>query len=203
MTRISIGDVFGRWTVISAPKKRSHMNYWPCRCLCGTERAVRAGALLQGKSLSCGCLAAENASVRNRTHGQRKSPEWRIWLHMRQRCELSSHKSFKDYGGRGISVCDRWQHFESFLADMGQRPSRSHSIDRKDNDGNYEPGNCRWVIAEAQANNRRSNRRITYKGKTLTVSQWARRTGIPYQTIYWRLNKGLSAAVVLSGGPNV
>jgi len=132
-------------------------------------------------------------SAKHTTHGHAVvlSPEYRVWRSMKSRCSNSRNDSYADYGGRGISVCERWVvSFEAFLQDMGSRPSLKHSIDRIDNEGNYEPGNCRWATKREQANNCRSNRTIYIDGERLTVAQWARKMGVRPCVITNRLRRG-------------
>jgi hypothetical protein len=114
---------------------------------------------------------------------------YRVWRHMHTRCENPKCDDFKDYGGRGISVCERWQKFEHFYADMGRKPD-NHSIDRIDTNGNYEPGNCRWASLTEQANNKRSNVLIEHAGKALTLPAWARELGLNYCSLYTRYQRG-------------
>lgn len=121
-----------------------------------------------------------------------KEPEKFIWIAMLDRCKNTNNTGFKNYGGRGIAVCKRWEKFENFLADMGRRPSKDHSIDRKDNNGNYEPGNCRWATMIEQARNRRDNHLLTYEGVTLTIKEWANRLNILDSVIHKRLKLGWS-----------
>jgi hypothetical protein len=137
-----------------------------------------------------------------RTHGDKGSPEWIAWQSMKARCYQPRSISFKNYGARGITVCDRWVHsYENFLADMGRRPSVSHSLDRIDPNGNYEPGNCRWATTAQQAVNKRNNKRITFEGRALSVREWADKTGIPAGTLYSRFKNGWEPARALTA-PN-
>lgn len=121
-------------------------------------------------------------------------PEYRVWAGMKSRCSNQNDDNYPNYGGRGVTVCERWvQSFEDFLADMGPRPSMDHSLDRyPDNNGNYEPGNCRWATSKEQSNNRRSSRFIVVKGETMTVAEAAEKAGINYLTFIDRVNRGLT-----------
>jgi hypothetical protein len=159
------GKQFGRWTVIRlADRDQWRRLSWLCQCACGTKRVVRADVLTRGVGMSCGCLQREMTTKRLTRHGEagnaRKgvpaSFEYKCWAGLRARCRSPRHAQYQDYGGRGISVCERWwESFANFLADMGRRPSPDLSIDRIDNDGNYEPANCRWATTTAQNGNRR------------------------------------------------
>lgn len=163
-----IGQRFGRLMVLreAKPKIRpstdrpAHRDRRAvCRCDCGAEGEFAVAHLRRGGSQSCGCLQRERVAQRMTTHGETlgriRSTEYRTWKAMRQRCGDPFHQDFRLYGGRGIKVCDRWQSFSNFLADMGRKPSASHSIDRIDNDRGYEPGNCRWATAKEQRANQR------------------------------------------------
>lgn len=184
------GQKCGRLTVTDTFEVRGRRRtYWLCACSCGAQKWVIADALRSGATRSCGCLNDETR--RETRHGGavngRHSPEYATWHSMKQRCTNPRNSKFERYGGRGIGVCDRWLNFDAFLADMGPRPSLSHSIDRIDNDRGYEPGNCRWALIETQNRNHSRNHLITYKGESLCLADWVTRTGIPHATLSWRL----------------
>jgi hypothetical protein len=165
--------------------------FWECHCECGRIKIVRADHLKVGNTKSCGCLASEMTAARSRTHGETPyryhSPEYRVWSGMRVRC---SKPRFVHYGGRGIKVCDRWHKFENFLADMGRRPSPTHSLDRIDVDGNYEPSNCRWATRTEQMNNTRTTRRVRAWGEVMPLRTALKISGIGRKTFYQRLDRG-------------
>ena len=154
-----IGQIFGRLTVL----KLSHMNtrkqaVWSCRCDCGKESVVDSWNLRRGQTKSCGCLEREGLMARNTTHGMSGTRTYRSWEQMHRRCSsLCDKKDIKYYFGRGIKVCKRWEKFENFFVDMGERPE-GKTLDRKSSDGNYEPSNCKWSTPKEQANNRRDNK---------------------------------------------
>ncbi len=189
-----IGKRFGRLTVTSVARigGRPHA---VCRCDCGSERAVDQRSLNIGVTRSCGCIRREQLSARRLKHGEanpwNQTVEYRTWVSMKRRCYTAEGPDRKHYRDRGITVCDRWRDsFDNFLADMGRRPSPQHSIDRIDNDGNYEPGNCRWATKREQNCNSRNNRRLTAFGKTQPISEWAREAGISRSVLEKRLASG-------------
>lgn len=193
---------FGRWTAIErAPSDPKHNSRWLCRCDCGAERVVMLQSLRAGLSLSCGCHQRERVRATSTRHGHtaagRNSPEYTSWQSMRSRCCDPKNDRFKDYGGRGIRVCDRWQKFEAFLADMGPRP-RGTSLERLENDGHYEPVNCVWATRIEQARNTRRCRVLAFRGESLPVAAWAERLGIHQATIGARLKRGWSVDGALS-----
>ena len=165
---------------------------WLCLCDCGKEKVVRSSRLKSGTTKSCGCFRREHSSKSNSTHGLSKTSTYRAWSSMKQRCLNPNVEQYPNYGGRGITLCDRWMLFTNFIEDMGLSPSPAHSIDRIDNNIGYSPENCRWATLIEQANNKRSNRRITVSGETKTVREWSRHLGISNDVIYERLRIGWS-----------
>ncbi len=192
-----VGETFGRWNVTAYHGRvRGRHHAWSCVCECGTIGTIEDSSLKAGKSKSCGCATREaaartGATIRT-THGRSKSaPEYYVWSSMKQRCLNSKVRNWEDYGGRGITVCDRWRDsFEAFYADMGPRQSPDHSIDRIDNDGNYEPGNCQWRLRKDQVRNRRSNVIVVVGGEPVVLSDAARNAGVKFTTALSRYRKG-------------
>jgi hypothetical protein len=197
-----IGQSFGRLIVESVTGKKSNGHaLMGCQCKCGNFKIVAIHSLLQGHSKSCGCLRREMTAAKNverTTHGHSRggicSSEYKTWCGMIQRCHNPNDKSYPDYGQRGIRVYQQWREsFEKFIADMGLKPSRFHSIDRIHNDGNYEPGNCRWATDEEQGRNRSVNHVIECRGKAHTLIEWSEITGLTPDCIAKRFKYGWSA----------
>jgi hypothetical protein len=180
------GQRFGRWTFVA----KASGGLWRLQCDCGTTKDVDGRSVRRGYSRSCGCLYAETRRSSSLSHGMSRSPEYAAWHHMIERCTQPNHKSWAAYGGRGINVCDRWRSFESFLADMGKRPSPQHSIDRIDNDGGYEPGNCRWATTAEQQRNTSRTKIIEFGGKAQCLTDWAAERGLTKSALIYRLDKG-------------
>ena len=213
---VALGDTFGLLTVERhAPPKRSKPR-WYCKCACGGDGVYTSGRLTGGKQRSCGCLLRQRREAQAVAAAKRQArmyedlgPEGRalygIWYMMIDRCHNPKATRYADYGGRGISVSDRWRFgadgksgLECFDADMGPRPSRDHQVERGNNDRPYEPGNCSWDTRVNQANNKRNNRFVEHGGKRLTVAQWARIKNVHPATITRRLNAGMSASDALT-----
>lgn len=192
-----VGSVFGKWTVVAFHE--SNGRYRICRCSCGrTEKAVKAAALENGTNSRCMLCSNELRMVTQLKARGRNMVTWRSWNHAEQRCHNPNNLSYQRYGGRGIKMCERWREaFENFLEDMGPRPSGT-SLDRIDNNGDYEPGNCRWATPEEQNNNKRTNRLITLNGVQDTVTRWARKYGIHKDTIFGRLFRGWDAQTAIT-----
>jgi hypothetical protein len=170
---------------------------WLCHCTCGTERGVRAKDLTLGKSTSCGCISREKTGARRRTHGMSSTPEYNVYRAMVNRCENPKFANFDRYGGRGIKVCLRWREsFAAFLEDMGPRPpkplgvKRFYSVERRNTDGDYDPGNCYWATPTQQSRNTSRNRYLTFNGRTLTVRDWATEIGLNFTTLKNRIATG-------------
>lgn len=184
---LAIGDKFGRLTVLS----NEAYGYARCRCECGTEKIIMRTKLRIGHTRSCGCLHRETLPNYNRTHGGFGTVLYRLWQGMITRCTNPNEPSFKCYGGRGIRVCDKWLHdFAAFRTDVGERPSAAYSLDRIDNDGNYEPGNVRWATKSQQMRNNRNTLKIEHGGACMSAVEWSERTGIAAQSIRQRLRRG-------------
>lgn len=187
------GQRVGRLTVIeyagSVRRATGCGATWRCICDCGKECIRGGGALRQGATFSCGCRVREATT----THGQSRTNVYFAWKNMIRRCYDTGVDSYARYGGRGIAVCPRWRKsFENFIADMGPRPTPKHTIERNDNDGNYEPKNCRWATRVEQAVNKRSTIRLTYKGRTKCLVEWARVMGLTRSCLRYRLARGWS-----------
>jgi len=197
-SRNLIGEKFGRLTVFGfAGFDKRGQRIWNCRCADGNEVLVTSGSLISGNTASCGCLKIDRTKESRTTHGLSTSRDYFVWHGMLRRCTDPKCKNFAEYGARGITVCDRWLDFENFIADMG-RKLPGMTLDRVDNSSGYSPDNCQWVTRAVQNRNKRTNRLVTHNGETLTISQWAERSGINQRTLLRRLNRGTPIALALS-----
>lgn len=188
------GQKFNRWTVLEFGHNDGQKSFWKCRCDCGSIRFVWSYPLRAGTTKSCGCFRRILGNQPGTTHGMTGTPAFRSWCQMISRCYHPSATSYKNYGGKGITVCDRWRSFDKFFDDMGPRPP-GKSLDRFPNyNGNYEPGNCRWATAKEQNQNQRKNVKITIDGVTKVLSEWARYFKISRNTVVNRILKGIDPA---------
>lgn len=197
-----IGQRFGRLLVIDRLASDGRGNSkWLCQCDCGKQSTPLGQSLRSGVTVSCGCAASEINSRRATTHGASGTREYKAWHAMIQRCTNPKHHKWHRYGGRGISVCERWKSYEMFLEDMGPRPT-GMTLDRQENDGNYEPGNCRWATPLQQASNRSTNRHVSVGSETLTASEASRRLGPNRSTVSRRIRDGWSPDVAANAPIN-
>lgn len=193
------GLVFGRLTVVAFHDVHKARRRWLCRCECGADAIVAANGLTTGRTRSCGCLQRETVGAQRRTHGRTGSAEYRIWKGMRQRCNDPNATNYPSYGGRDITVCDRWlESFDAFLADMGPQPSPDHSLDRIDGTRGYEPGNVRWATKTEQARNQANNHTLEHDGVSCTIAEWGERTGLAPKLIENRLKRGWTISDALT-----
>lgn len=195
------GNKYGTLTVLGFGGRNPCGHFlWFCQCDCGNITKPQGPGLKNGNTTSCGCLKVRELKERTTTHGHAgaKTPEYITWSAMLQRVRYPGNKHYKDYGGRGIKVCERWLSFENFLQDMGLKPDKSYSIERNDVNGDYCPDNCRWANPSEQANNQRNNRRLTHDGVTLNMCQWESKLGFKTGTIKGRLRIGWSVEKALT-----
>ncbi|AMX93736.1 MULTISPECIES: hypothetical protein [Mesorhizobium] len=199
------GRKFNRLTAASYAGRMGSDHAFVFACECGNEIITKGYLVSTEVTRSCGCLLVDKNREIRTTHGLSHTREWRIWAGMKNRCLNPRVKRFSDYGGRGIKVCDRWLHgdgerggFECFITDLGMRLSSKHSIERKENDGNYEPGNVAWATRPEQAKNTRVVRRIEFRGETKTSHEWASAVGISSNEINKRLRRGWSVERALT-----
>lgn len=191
------GKKFGRLTALRRDPKKYSDVHWICKCLCGKTTSVVTSFLISGHTRSCGCMrrdAAKKMGTATRTHGEghgdKVSVEYMAWRSMLDRCRNKNNSAFKHYGGRGIRTCRRWHKFENFLADVGRRPSKKHSLERVKNNQGYKPSNVQWATWSEQANNKRTSKRITISNRKSTVSQWAKLYNITASTLRGRIMRG-------------
>ncbi len=193
---------FGRLIALKINIEKSHRRaHWNCICDCGNTLTVNGTQLRSGHTKSCGCLSRDNLIKAATRHGHARrgkiTSEYNIWQKAKKRVINPKTQHYNHYGGRGIKMCKRWlDSFQNFLSDMGYRPSTEHSIDRINNDGDYEPSNCRWATKLQQSLNTRRNVRIEYLGKNMTVSEWSKHFGMCRDTITDRLRRNIPIELI-------
>ena len=187
-----IGNVYGRLTVVRRKGSIGCKAAYECLCECGELLTVTGDSLRQGKQKSCGCYRSDFARSNSTKHGhsnagglRRESKTYKSWQEMHARCKNEKHISYKNYGGRGVLICRRWEDFANFLADMGERPEHT-SLDRIDNSLDYSHENCKWSDRKTQNNNRRGCHMLEFEGKTQTLAQWCDELGLSYMRTYKR-----------------
>ena len=186
---------FTRLIVVRRVQNDNHgHSMWLCKCDCGKEKIISGYSITSGHTRSCGCFRSEKTTQRSTKHGHKAgnkvSKIYMAWESMVQRCTNSNDKGYKNYGGRGIVVCVRWMKFDNFLIDIGEPPTKHHSIDRIKNNGNYCKSNCRWATKKQQMRNMRTNHLVAYNGKKQCIAAWMEETGISENVILWRLKRG-------------
>lgn len=200
------GEKFGRLTVLKyIGKSKTHQKLWLCKCECGNEKITTTAYLSSGDTKSCGCLSKERSrffySELNKTHGMTNTRLYRKWRGIIDRCYNVKTNGYKNYGGRGIKVCDEWKkdymNFYNWAYKTGYKDGLT--IDRINNDGDYEPNNCRWLTVKEQCNHKRNNHLLTYNGMTYTLKQWSEKLNISYSTIKGRSLKGWNNEEILFG----
>lgn len=195
------GRRFGRLVVNKLagkqiPPKGRWYYCWECLCDCGTKTIVSSLCLNNHNTKSCGCLRRENSS--NSTHRMSDIPEYYVWSAMKNRCNNPNDKCYRHYGGRGISVCKKWLKFECFIGDMGRRPGPKYTLERRNNNGNYEPSNCCWATIHQQRRNTRRTHWIIWKGKRMCLQDWCAISGIKNSTFIVRIKRGWSEEKALN-----
>jgi hypothetical protein len=190
-----IGRTFDYITVLGPAPFTGKPGFVHCECQCGKQWLVLGAKLKNGNTTSCGCKRTERVVAMNSSHRMSRSPEYKSWAEMRQRCLNPKNPRFHHYGGRGISVCPRWlESFGNFFADMGLKPSSAHTLDRIDVNGNYDPSNCRWATWKQQQNNRRDTVLVEHRGEIRSVTEWSEATGIAKTSLSRYVSNGLSIA---------
>lgn len=187
------GEKFNKLRVVElSHRDKSGKIHWTCLCDCGNITAVYGGHLKSERTKSCGCIKVEllQNTKPGIKHNLSNTSEYNIWHSMKKRCYDPNNQSYKNYGGRGITVCNEWiNDFKQFFKDMGPRSSPQHSINRKNNNDNYKPDNCEWSTLEEQNNNKRTTKKITYKNQTKSLKNWCDELSLPYNTVFARLNR--------------
>lgn len=182
------GMTFGEWTVLKKGQKKNGKTHWICQCSCGNQENVCSASLIKKISTKCVECRYESQSIHGFT-SKNRHPLYSLWITMISRCENPKNSEYHNYGARGIKVCSRWYDLELFTRDMGERPSLKHSIDRINNNGHYEPSNCRWATYTQQGRNKRGNRIIEYQNKKKCLTEWAEELKVKPDTLYKYLTR--------------
>ena len=189
-----IGNKFNKLTVREFVGIKHKQSMYRCECECGNEIVTYRGHITRGHTKSCGCLTKNRKRSKGihgfARRGFKRIPEYPVWVGMRRRCNNPNDEKYPRYGGRGIKVCERWNSFENFIEDMGRRPGPEYSIDRIDNNGNYEPGNCRWATSKEQSRNTVQNRFLEFNDEVFCVTDWAIKVDITRGVLHSRLERG-------------
>jgi len=189
---IKPGQIFGRLTIIGEDEQKGYIRYFLCRCDCGSEKEIALTKLRQGHTQSCGCFMRQRAKECNFKHGLIHTRLYNIWSKMKDRCLNPTSKHFKWYGKRGIVICNKWFDFLTFYTWALTNGYKDNlTIERIDNNGNYEPSNCTWIKASEQQKNRNCCNKIIYRGKTQNITAWAKEFGLARNTLYNRLKGGM------------
>lgn len=187
------GQQFGRLKVLERAENKDRCVMWKCLCTCGETKEIQSRSLVAGLTQSCGCLRKERAIKSTTTHGDSKTRLYRIWRNMKSRCSCESASKYNIYGGKGITVCEQWIDFSGFREwALSSGYKENLTLDRVDGNKGYCPDNCRWASYKDQANNTTQNRIITYKGKSMTMAQWATHQGLSYKALSERIRRNWS-----------
>lgn len=194
---IEVGKVFGKLTVLGESETNPYK--FVLRCECGTVfEATKGSVRSSGNTRSCGCARVNTLRQMKTTHGLREHPLYTTWADMRKRCLSPKNAGYKNYGGRGISICERWNNFANFVEDMGEKPTSEHTLERNDTNGNYEPSNCEWATRTKQVLNQRCSLRYEYKGKLCDIHELlVLAEGLSIGTLRGRLHKGWPVALAV------
>jgi hypothetical protein len=194
------GRQFGRLTVIEENGRVHNRKAWLCMCECGNEITLSSNRLLHKEGTkSCGCLRSEISASKATKHGMAHTRIYEIWSSMKKRCENKKNKNYNRYGGRGIKVCERWREFENFFEDMKEGYEEHLTIDRIDNNGDYEPSNCKWSTQQEQTSNYSRNILVTINGETDTLKNTCIKYNIPYDKTFRRVKKGIDPLIAMTG----
>lgn len=196
------GQIFGKWKLITRlPLNAKKKRYYVCQCVCGVTKEIEQSTLTRGASKSCGCSYTNHPIKHGFSKRGNKLSEYSVWQAMKDRCNNINNKNFHRYGGRGITYDPTWQYFENFIKDMGFKPTKSHSIERINNDLGYSKNNCKWATPAEQSRNYSYNVKITYNDETLCLVDWADKAGINRRTFHHRYKNGWSIEKMLTTKP--